>query len=293
MANRVRGKSGKKRCFFKHYGNVMSELYEENAEKDRVGIWLRPYAFIILSGMFFPRTPYGAAWSLIQYANDVEGIGQYAWAEAIWRVVVDTIEDTQKKLCGGPLSEVQDGERFPRIASWRKVNHGGIYDANELLTKLGEKEGVLSFDERLRHAREEYVLEKEAHNHTHEEATVMKARAMELAERILQFGGLDTDDGKGGSAGARRSEDRGEDSDAEGTDKKSDNCVRRPVIGNMPNGTDVPGGSLKDDAVQQLCNDAGHNGSVSAGDMEVQYEGAYSGPNQETYGAPPSSPNVA
>jgi len=50
-----------------------------------VGIWPDPrlYAFIILSGMFFPRTPYGAAWSPIQYTNDVEGIREYAWTETI------------------------------------------------------------------------------------------------------------------------------------------------------------------------------------------------------------------
>ncbi|KAJ8447855.1 hypothetical protein Cgig2_011990 [Carnegiea gigantea] len=34
-------------------------------------------------------------------------MGEYNWAQAVWRVVVDTIEDTQKKLCAGPLIEVQ------------------------------------------------------------------------------------------------------------------------------------------------------------------------------------------
>jgi len=107
MARRAPKKSGKKRRFFKHYVNVMMELCEENADEDRVGIWLRLYAFIVLSGVLFPRTPYGAAWSLLRYADDVEGMSQYAWADAIWQVVVDSIEDTQRKLCRGPLSEVQ------------------------------------------------------------------------------------------------------------------------------------------------------------------------------------------
>lgn len=40
--------------------------------------------------------------------------------------------------------------------------------------------GVISFVERLRRARVAYVLEKEAHDRTHEGATVMKARVVEL-----------------------------------------------------------------------------------------------------------------
>ena len=38
------------------------------------------------------------------------------------------------RFCG------QDGQRFPRIASWRKVDHGGMYDATELLAELEESE---------------------------------------------------------------------------------------------------------------------------------------------------------
>ncbi|KAJ8425145.1 hypothetical protein Cgig2_032651 [Carnegiea gigantea] len=162
MARRVPRRSGKKRRFLKHYVNVMMELCDENAQEDRVGIWLRLYAFIVLSGVLFPRTPYGAAWSLLRYVDDVEGMGQYAWAEAVWQVVVDFIEDTQRKLCRGPLSEVQlnglclliqvwfyehttifsnqDGEQYPRLASWRKVDHGGMYDVTELLEEPKQSE---------------------------------------------------------------------------------------------------------------------------------------------------------
>ena len=61
----------------------------------------------MLSGVFFPHTSYGATWSLLHYVDDVDGMGQYAWTEAIWQVVVESIEDTQRKLARGPLSEVQ------------------------------------------------------------------------------------------------------------------------------------------------------------------------------------------
>ncbi|KAJ8430057.1 hypothetical protein Cgig2_011592 [Carnegiea gigantea] len=219
---------------------------QENAEEDRVGIWLRLYVFIVLIGVFFPRTPYGATWSLIQYADDVKH-------GAVW------FYEHTTRFCS------QDGERFSQIAGWRKVYHSGIYDANELLAEQEEKEGVLSFDERLRRARVAYVLEKEARGRTREEAAMVKAR----------------------------SEDRGKDGDAGGADEKSNNSVERLVIGNMSDGTDAPRESLKDDAVEQLYNNADHNNGVSVGDTEVQYEGAYSGLDQGTCRAPPPSPNVA
>lgn len=38
---------------------------------------------------------------------DVDGMTEYAWTEAVWRVVVETIKDTQRKLSNGPLSKVQ------------------------------------------------------------------------------------------------------------------------------------------------------------------------------------------
>ncbi|KAJ8452972.1 hypothetical protein Cgig2_014735 [Carnegiea gigantea] len=297
MARRVPKKSGQKRRFFKNYVNVMMELCEENAEADRVGIWLRLYAFIVVSGVFFPRTPYGAAWSLLHYVDDVDCMGQYAWAEAIWEVVVESIEDTQKKLARGLFSEVmyicvgvnmapcvcvalawwgdydhcrshhrvccivggdinipvtkllaqvwfyehttrfcgQDGQRFPRIASWRKVDHGGMYDATELLAELEESEvkpileargpelqetvvraymetdeyrfyvedgeGVLSFDERLRRVREAYALEKQANMRMSAELALMKDRVRQLEERLREFG-AGNGDGAEGAEGA-------------------------------------------------------------------------------------------
>jgi len=39
--------------------------------------------------------------------EDIDIMGEYEWAEEVWRVLVETIEDTQRKLCEGPTSEVQ------------------------------------------------------------------------------------------------------------------------------------------------------------------------------------------
>ena len=44
---------------------------------------------------------------MFHYTNDIEGMGQYNWAKDVQRVVMKTIEDTQKKLSDGPLSELQ------------------------------------------------------------------------------------------------------------------------------------------------------------------------------------------
>ena len=66
---------------------------EKNGD-DWVRLWVRIYAFFILSGALFPRTPYGAAWGMLHYVEDIDGMSQYNWAEAVWRVVMETIEDT-------------------------------------------------------------------------------------------------------------------------------------------------------------------------------------------------------
>jgi len=44
----------------------MVALCEECSTDDRVGVWMKIYDFMVLSGVVFPRTPYGAAWNLLQ-----------------------------------------------------------------------------------------------------------------------------------------------------------------------------------------------------------------------------------
>ncbi|KAJ8441115.1 hypothetical protein Cgig2_006944 [Carnegiea gigantea] len=44
---------------------------------------------------------------MLHYVEDVDGMAGYAWAEAVWQVLVETMEDTQRKLANGLLSEVQ------------------------------------------------------------------------------------------------------------------------------------------------------------------------------------------
>jgi len=107
MASRVPGRSGKNRQFFRNYVAAMAKLCEKNNGDKEVGLWLRLYVFMVLSGVLFPRTSYRAVWSMLHYVEDVDEMAGYAWAEAVWRVLVETMEDTQRKLADGPLSKLQ------------------------------------------------------------------------------------------------------------------------------------------------------------------------------------------
>jgi len=66
MRIRVPGRTGKKRQFFRNYVAAMAELCEENSDDDWVGLWLKIYAFMVLSGVLFPRTPYGGTYYTVR-----------------------------------------------------------------------------------------------------------------------------------------------------------------------------------------------------------------------------------
>ena len=46
-----------------------------------------------MSRLFFPRTPYEAAWRVAKYVQDFGGLGKYNWAEAVGRVLVESLDD--------------------------------------------------------------------------------------------------------------------------------------------------------------------------------------------------------
>ena len=48
---------------------------------------------MMMSGVIFLRTLYGAAWSVQRYMEDAGGLSEYAWAEAMWRVLVEAVEE--------------------------------------------------------------------------------------------------------------------------------------------------------------------------------------------------------
>ncbi|KAJ8429560.1 hypothetical protein Cgig2_010273 [Carnegiea gigantea] len=188
----------------------------------------------------FPRIPYGATWSMQKYMEEVHGMGEYVWAETVWRILVEAIEEMQWKL-EGPVSDVQingfslliqvwfykhttrfvkhDKGRFPQLASWDNVDHGGRYDAFQLLEGIKDSKvipmlcpreeevlvptvrsfmktdgfrdyildrevGVLSYEERLERVREELRAEKGKHVDTLRMSEFWKSRANELEARL-------------------------------------------------------------------------------------------------------------
>ncbi|KAJ8426950.1 LOW QUALITY PROTEIN: hypothetical protein Cgig2_022632 [Carnegiea gigantea] len=114
-----------------------------------------------MSGVMFPRTPYGATWSVPKYMEDVRGMGEYAWAEAVQRVLVDAVEKMQRKC--GSTSPLHGLQNITALASWDSVDHGVRYDAFELVAGIKESKGVLTFEERLEWACVELCAEQGKH----------------------------------------------------------------------------------------------------------------------------------
>ncbi|KAJ8420167.1 hypothetical protein Cgig2_000257 [Carnegiea gigantea] len=297
MERRVPRRSGKKRRFFKHYVNVMMELCDENAQEDGVGIWLRLYTFIVLSGVLFPRTPYGAAWSLLRYVDDVEGMGQYAWAEAVWQVVVDSIEDTQRKLCRGPLSEVQLNG-LCLLIQVQETAVRAYMDTDEYRFYVEDGEGVLSFDERLRRAREAYAKEKEANRRIRAEFAVMKDRVRELEERLQEFGAGHGDGGQGAEgrdgatcSGATQTVGTSKPSGLGGAATQDPRSPHNDVNVNLSAGTEG-GRTCYEDVLEEGDSGNGQNVGPFAMEADVQSEPAVEAGNERYEEARPAGVGV-
>ena len=67
---------------------AMVYLLERNAGEEQLELWLKLYAWLVLSGLLFPREVYGAVWELQRYGNDVHGMSCYAWVETVWHYIV-------------------------------------------------------------------------------------------------------------------------------------------------------------------------------------------------------------
>ena len=89
QAKLMRVKRSKKSKVFRNYIKVMRKLCEANKAQEHVGLWLQLFAWMVMSGLFFPRTPYGAEWGVEKYVQDVGGLGKYNWTKAVWGVLVE------------------------------------------------------------------------------------------------------------------------------------------------------------------------------------------------------------
>jgi len=77
----------------KNFVAAMVYLCEQFAGKEYLLVWLKMYTWFVLSGVFFPRGVYAAAWELERYTNDVARMSQFAWVEAIWRYLVEALDE--------------------------------------------------------------------------------------------------------------------------------------------------------------------------------------------------------
>jgi len=51
-----------------------------------------------MSGLLFPRTAGGVTWELIRMTEDVCGMVEYNWSQAMWSFLVEPIEDMKEKV---------------------------------------------------------------------------------------------------------------------------------------------------------------------------------------------------
>jgi len=91
---------------YKNFIAAMVYVCERYAGEEHLELWQKMYAWFVLSSVFFPRGMYAAAWEMERYANDVARMSNYAWAEAIWRYLVDALDDMQRRLAHA-VSEIQ------------------------------------------------------------------------------------------------------------------------------------------------------------------------------------------
>ena len=56
------------------------------------------FSLLVISGLFFARTAGGVAWDLMPLVEDVDSLGEYNWAAAVWQFLVDALGETKEKL---------------------------------------------------------------------------------------------------------------------------------------------------------------------------------------------------
>jgi len=91
---------------YKNFIAAMLYVCERYTREEHLELWQKMYAWFVLSGVFFSRGVYAAAWEMERYANDVAGMSNYAWAEAKWRYLVGALDDMQRRLAHA-VSEIQ------------------------------------------------------------------------------------------------------------------------------------------------------------------------------------------
>ncbi|KAJ8424516.1 hypothetical protein Cgig2_025778 [Carnegiea gigantea] len=170
----------------------MKKLLDANKELDKLELWLSLHTWKVMSGDMFPRIPYGAAWSVQKYMEEVHGLGEHAWAKAVWLILVEVVEKMQPKL-EGPVSNVRMNGFSVLIQVWfyehttQFMKHDqGRFTRLEMMVPtvrefmktdgfryyLLDGEGVLTFEERLQRAAKALRAEQGKHQDAWHQPTV-------------------------------------------------------------------------------------------------------------------------
>ncbi|KAJ8421347.1 hypothetical protein Cgig2_027955 [Carnegiea gigantea] len=145
---------------YRNYVSVLLELCRVNNTVERVAMFKKLYTFLVLSGLLFPRGAGGAAWDLVHVVEDVDGVGEYNWAEAVWEFLVHAMEESREKM--GSTKNLQtngfamirqvwfcehsiiyafaDERKVPRPSSWVNLYKSKKYVAGVVVRKLKDSE---------------------------------------------------------------------------------------------------------------------------------------------------------
>ena len=94
-SDKLKREKGSKKPVLRNHIKVIKKLLDANKEPEKLGLWLRLYAWMVMSGVMFPKISYGAAWSAEKYMDDVHGMGEYDWVKVVWHVLIEGVEEMQ------------------------------------------------------------------------------------------------------------------------------------------------------------------------------------------------------
>ena len=84
----------------------MVYLCKQNVREEQLQVCLKLYMWFVMSGSLCPRSVNVAASEVERYADYVQGSSRYAWDKVVWRYLLDTIKDMQRRQ-SSDVSQVQ------------------------------------------------------------------------------------------------------------------------------------------------------------------------------------------
>ncbi|KAJ8420215.1 hypothetical protein Cgig2_021429 [Carnegiea gigantea] len=124
---------------YKNYVSVLLELCRVNNTVEIVTL-------LVVSGLLFPQSAGGVAWDLVHIMEDVDGVREYNWSEAVWEFLVQAMEQSQEKIQSTKNLQINgiyafaDEKRVPRLSSWVNFYKGKKYHTGVVVRELKDSE---------------------------------------------------------------------------------------------------------------------------------------------------------